>query len=122
MFLKSFIAATLLVSGLSTFAQADTDRTELASTCYSAPTTISVESAGTTPFDFVLTLDCQIWNYSLQVKDAEGNVVFESKDPAAVWNAADDLAGVYTWTLRGSMGSTVSYYHIIKSANVTVIK
>jgi hypothetical protein len=120
MILKSFFALALTVSAFVSFAQDMDSRTEMSEDCLSAPTTLTEESGEDYVFD--LGLSCEITNYVLTIQNSEGDVVFESKDKTANWNAELVDAGLYNWTLIGTTGTTVEFEHVKKLGTVSIVK
>lgn len=120
MILKSFFALALTVSAFVSIAQDMDARTEVPAGCLSTPTALSADSE--LGFVFNIGMECPITNFVLTIKNSDGAVVFESKDPEANWDATAEAAGTYSWTLIGTMGSTVEYQHVKKLGSVTVVK
>lgn len=112
---KLLFTIGLLVGSLSVSAQTMEERSELPESCVSAPEVLNDETS-----ELILDFDCQIFNYEFKVANAAGEVVFETKDASAKWNAADVPAGTYTWTLLGTIGNTIDYTHVKRIASVVV--
>lgn len=116
--LKSIFIFTLLFTAFGSMAQSMDERTELPVTCLTTPTSLSADSG----FDFKVTFECQIWNYGISITNSEGEAVFQSKDPAAVFSTADLPAGTYSFMVIGTTGNTVEYTHVKREGTFTVVK
>lgn len=115
MYKKLIFSLGALMVGISASAQTMEERSEMPETCVTAPATLNEESS-----ELNINLECQVFNYELKVANASGEEVFYSKIPTEKWNAASAAPGVYTWTLLGTIGSTVDYTHVKHIAEVTV--
>lgn len=116
--LKSIFLFTVLFTAFGSMAQSLEERSEL--TCATMPSTLSADAVN--GFEFKVDLSCQVWNYGISITNSEGEAVFQTKDPAAVWNAADLPAGTYAFTIVGTTGNSVDYLHVKKEGLIVVIK